>query len=247
MEDSQAQDEAENKLQNFEIESDTVRCTDASALQALMPYVKRLLQQFPEIKEFRNMVYQCETRSCIEQINQSPLDFTPDALNVREFLENEKRQVLHLQMVDGDEWTGLIKIYQVFQKTNSLIEGKYTVLKLERLLTLNMLMDFRTLMLSIKAPNIILMACEANQLLKAETKDMIRTFFETMKQKQFVEISFTTQSEDRMAHFLQNIGRDKSGNGFVTRGVFFGSTEKSWWKNFHFNISATILKQNSNK
>ena len=216
MEDSQAQVQAEYILQNFEIENDKIRCTDASALQALIPYVKRLLQLFPEIKEIRNRVYQCETRSCIEQINQSPLDFNPYALSVREFLENEK-QVLHLQMVDGDEWTGLIKVYQALQKTNCLIEGQYTILKLERLLTLNKLMDFVTLMLSIKTPNIILVACGANQLPKAETKDMIKTFFATMKINPFIKTILTTQSEDKAAHFLQNTGREMLGSGFVTR------------------------------
>ena len=46
-----------NKLKkfskNFEIKNDKIHCTDASALQALIPYVKRLLQVYPEIKEFK--------------------------------------------------------------------------------------------------------------------------------------------------------------------------------------------------
>jgi hypothetical protein len=51
MEDSQAQEQAEKMLQGFEIAKDKIRCTDASTLQALVAYVKRLLQLFPEIKE----------------------------------------------------------------------------------------------------------------------------------------------------------------------------------------------------
>jgi len=51
MVDNQAQEEAEKILQSFEIKNQTIRCTDAAALQALIPYVKRLLQLFPEIKE----------------------------------------------------------------------------------------------------------------------------------------------------------------------------------------------------
>jgi hypothetical protein len=68
MADSQAQAVAEKILQNFEIESDTVRCKDAIELQNLISYVKLLLQLFPQIKEFRDMVYHCETRSCIEVV-----------------------------------------------------------------------------------------------------------------------------------------------------------------------------------
>jgi ankyrin repeat protein len=212
-----AQEQAEKLLQNFEIENDTIRCTDARALQDLIPYVKRLLQLFPGIKEFRNRVYQCETSRCIELMKQSQLDFNPDALSVSEFLANKQQQVLQVETVVGDEWTGLMKVYEVLQETGCLIEGPYTILKLERLLTVNMLMDFRTLVQSIKAPYLILVTCEANQLLKAETKDMTRTVFETMKQNPFIKIILTTRSEDRSAHFLQHITREIFGNGFGTR------------------------------
>jgi len=227
MEDSQAQDEAEKILQNFEIVNDKIHCTDISALQALIPYVKRLLSLFPQIKEntkrvlssgeIRNRVYQFETRRYVERISQSALDFNSDDLSVREFLESDLQQVLQLQVVDGDEWTGLIKVYQVLQKANCLMEGQYTVLNLERLLTLNKLMNFRTLMLSSKAPYLILVACETNQLLKEETKDLIRTLFETMKTKTFIKVILTTRSEDRVANFLQKLGREIFGNGFVKR------------------------------
>jgi ankyrin repeat protein len=217
MNDNQAQEDAEKILQGFEIEKDKIRCTDPNALQTLAPYVKRLLQLFPKLKEIRNKVYQCETSNCIEQMKQSPLDFNPDALSVRDFLEDEQQQVLQVHMIDCDEWTGLMKVYQVLQNTNSLIEGQYTVLKLDRLLTLNMLMDFRTSMQSIKAPHLILVACEINQLLKAETKYMMRTFFETMKQIPFIKTILTTRAEDIASHFLRHVGGEIFGNGFVTR------------------------------
>jgi hypothetical protein len=212
--DIKAQEEAEKTLQSFTIEEDTIICRDHSALQVLVPYVKRLLQLFPAMKDIRNRFYQCETNSCIGQMKQSPLDFNTDALNVKAFLENEG-QVLQLQMVDGDEWTGLVKVYQVLQKNNFLIEGQYTVLKLERFL--HKLMDFRTLMQSIKAPYLMLVACETNQLLKPETEGMIRTLFQTMKQKPFIKIILTTRSEERVNCFLQEMDRNIFGNGLVTR------------------------------
>jgi len=97
------------------------------------------------------------------------------------------------------------------------MEGQYTLLKLESLLTLNKLMDFTTLKQSIEASHLILVACEANQLLKAETIDMIRIIFETVKRKPFIKIILTSRREDRALYFLQNIGREIFGNGFVTR------------------------------
>jgi hypothetical protein len=50
IDDNQAQEKSEKTLQNFDIGKDTLCCTDASALQALIPYVKRLLQLLPEKK-----------------------------------------------------------------------------------------------------------------------------------------------------------------------------------------------------
>jgi hypothetical protein len=139
LEHSQGQEDAEKMLQNFEIENDTIHCTDASELQTLVSYVKRLLQLFPRIKEntkrallsdgVRNRVYQFETRRYVERISQSPLEFNSDALPLREYLESEQQKVLHLQMDKGDEWTGLIKVYQVLQKTGCVSEGQYAVLK----------------------------------------------------------------------------------------------------------------------
>ena len=70
---NQAQEDAEKILQCFEIESGTIRCTDASALRTLIPYVKKLIQMFPQIKEntkcalssdeVRHRVYQFEKKA----------------------------------------------------------------------------------------------------------------------------------------------------------------------------------------
>jgi len=93
-------------LQNFEVENDKIRFRDASALRALIPYVKRLLQLFPEIKVFRNLVYHCETFSCIEQMNQSTLDFNLDALSIREFLENKQQKFCRSRLLMGTNGQG---------------------------------------------------------------------------------------------------------------------------------------------
>jgi len=95
MEDEQAQENTEEILKSFEIANDKISCTDASALQAPIPYVKRLLQLFPGIKESRTSdfssdedrkrVYQNETRLYIERVSQSPLEFKGNDLSLRDF------------------------------------------------------------------------------------------------------------------------------------------------------------------
>jgi len=152
MEDKQAQEQAEKLFQEFEIESDTIRCTNANELQALIPYVKRLLELFPQLGEntegvltqqqISNNVYQCITKRYVETLHQSPTDINkPDDSNLRHFLNSGEQEVLQLRIVDGDAWAGLIKVYQVLEKTPSindrLSEGNYTILTLEHLLLVN--------------------------------------------------------------------------------------------------------------
>jgi hypothetical protein len=72
-------------------------------------------------------------------------------------------------MVKGDEWTGLIMVYQVLETAGCLSEGQYTILKLKCLLTENQLMDLSKLMQSTVIPYLLLTASEDNQLLDEET------------------------------------------------------------------------------
>jgi len=186
-----------------------------------------LLQLFPEIKEktkhalstdeVRNRVYQFETRLYVERISQSPLEFNSETSRIRELLESEEQKILHLRMVKVDEWSGLFRIYQVLQKTGGLIKGRYTVLKLKRLLEVNKLMDLSKLMHSTVTPHLLLIACEDKQQLDEETKDVIRTPFDTIKQKQNIKIIFITPSGGSVVVFLHHMGRRITGNGFVRR------------------------------
>jgi ankyrin repeat protein len=231
MADKQAQEQAEKLLQGFEIENDRVRCTDASELQALIPYVKRLLELFPQLGEntngvltpqqIRNNVYQFVTNRYVETLRQSPLDFKPDALSLRDFLNSDELRVLQLRIADGDAWTGLIKVYQVLEKTPSmtdrLSQGRYTILTLEHLLHFNQLVNLNTLMESTTAPHLLMMSCETNQLLNVETEQILRSLFNALSQKESVKIILTTQSEHDTVTFLQGIAKETVSDGFVTR------------------------------
>jgi ankyrin repeat protein len=250
LENNQAKEHAKNILQSFEIGNNTVRCTDASPLQALIPYVKRLLQLFPETKEetklalssdgVRNRVYLFETRRYVERISRSPLEFSSDSLSFREFVQSDKQKVLHLQMVKGDEWTGLVKVQQVLQKTGCVSEGQYIVLKLERLLTLNQFMDLSKLMQSTVTPFLLLIACEDKKELDEETKDVIRTLFDTTKHKQNIKMIFITQSGESIVKFLHYLGSKLSGNEFVRR------SEELTWSGLTTNSQEKLLEKSVN-
>ena len=189
--------------------------------------MKRLLQLFPQIKdgtkralscdEVRKRVYQFETRRYVERISQSPLEFNSDSSSLREFLENAQQKVLHLQVFKREERTGLIKAYQVIQKTGCVTEVQYTILKMKRLLKVYQLMDFTKLMQSTVTPHLLLMACEANQKLHEEKKDVIRTLFDTIKQKPNIKIIIITPSEGSTVAFLHHTGRRTSGIGSVRK------------------------------
>jgi len=247
IEDSRAQEDAKKILQSFEIGSDKIRCTDAVALQTLIAYVKRLLQLFPQVQEdvkiafsshdIRNKVYEFETTHSLEKIKQSPLDFNPDALSLGDFIRSDQQQVLQLQIVDVDEWSGLIKVYQVLEKTGCLSEGQYTVLKLKRLLAMNHLIDLSTLMLSTETSHLILMACEDNQLLSDEAQGMIRNLFKTLKEKPNIKTILSARSEGTTLRSLQQIGMDIFGKAFVTRD------EQLTWSDITSSFQEKLLKK----
>jgi hypothetical protein len=175
----------------------TIRCTDASTLQALIPYLKWLLQLFPQIKEntkralssdeIRNNIHQLQTRSYLEQIKQSPFKFKLDDLSLTGFLRSDQIQVLQVQMVDGEERTGLIKIYQVLQETSLFSKYQYNILTLKPSITVKEFMDLNTLMLSTVTPYILLLVCEDTQVLNDEAGDMLRETFSTIKERPFIK------------------------------------------------------------
>jgi hypothetical protein len=96
---AEAEKEAQRKLQNFDLDYESVRCADASTLHALIPYVKRLVRLYPHIKErvkdklssshIRNTVCEYETLLSVTNIDQITLYFNPGALGLREFLDSD--------------------------------------------------------------------------------------------------------------------------------------------------------------
>jgi hypothetical protein len=247
MEDNQAQDYAVKMLQNFEIEEDKIRRTDDGKLEALILYVRRLLELFPKIKEntkrafssdeVRKSVHQFETTRYVKRISRSPLEFNCDVSSFREFIESEEQKVLHLQIDKGDERTGLIKIHQVLQKNGCLIEGQYTVLKLECLITLNQMMDFSKLMQSTVTSYLLLIACEDNQQFDEETKDVIRTLFDTIKQKPNIKMIFITRLGGSNSAFLHHISRKITGRGLVRK------VEELSWSDLNTSSQEKLLEK----
>jgi hypothetical protein len=126
-------------------------------------------------------------------------------------------------MVDGDAWTGLNKVYQVLEKTpsmnNRLSEGHYTVLTLQHWLLVDRMFNLNTLLKSTTAPHLLMMSCDTNQLLNVETEKILRSLFNTLRQKQSVKIILTTQTEVDTVTFLRDIAKETLSNGFVTRDV----------------------------
>jgi hypothetical protein len=114
-------------------------------------------------------------------------------------------------MADGEEWTGLIKLYKVLQKTPSmtdrLSEGlKYTVLTYS---TCYFSIDgeFEYLLQSTTALPLLMVFCETNQLLNVETKQIFESIFNSLKNNQPVKIILNTQSENDTVNLLLDIAK----------------------------------------
>jgi hypothetical protein len=142
-----------------------------------------------------------------------------------------------LKLVEGEEWTGLIKVHQVLQQTGCLSEGQYTVLKLKSLLKEQQMMDINTLMKSTETPHLLLMACEYNRSLDEDTKDVIQTILDTINQKPNIKTIFTTRSEGDIFDFLHHIGRRVFGKGFVSRD------EQLTWSDLNSTSQEKLLEK----
>jgi hypothetical protein len=126
---TEAEKEVEQNLQNIElVDNERICCPNINKLYALIPYVKRLVQLFPDIKkkmkdkllssEIINKVCQDETQRHVKQIHPNTLYFNEDALGLKKFLESYQ-QIEQLHMIDGDAWRGIPQIYWVLQNTSS--------------------------------------------------------------------------------------------------------------------------------
>jgi len=242
--------EADQKLQNFEFENERIRCPNTSTLHALIPYVKRLVRFFPQIKDkvkdqlssaqIRIRVYQQETQRYVKKIDQSVLDFKPGSLGLRDFLTSDQ-QIWLLRMIDGDAWTGLTKVYRVLQNTSCTpsysSESHYTLLKLKRLLTVNRMINLNALLKSMETPHLLMIACEKNQPVNDEQRDMFKELFSILNQKNTLKIILTTLSDDTTADFIQEIGKETLSEGFIK------TEEQLNWSNLTDSSQTAILEK----
>ena len=111
MNDAEAENETEHNLKNFKLDNESVRCSDTSTLQSMIPCVSRLVGLSPHIREkvnyqlsslrIRNKVYQYETQRYVSKNEESALDFSPSTFCVKEFLASDQ-QIWQLRMTDAD-------------------------------------------------------------------------------------------------------------------------------------------------
>jgi hypothetical protein len=250
MNNAEATNEAKQKLQNFELGDESVRCPDASTLHALIPYVKRLVRLFPHIKEhikatlsspqLISRVYQHETQRYVENIHQSTLNFNPGALGLRKFLTSDK-QIWLLRITDGDAWTGLREVYWVLQKTsrtpNYSSEGHYTILELEHLLTVNRLIKLNALLIPMEIPHLLMIACGTNQTINDELKNMFQGLFSILKQRNTIKVILISHSNDVTAAHIQKIATE-------TLGLRFNTTDKQLtWSDLTASSQTQILEE----
>jgi len=247
---SEDKEQVEQNLRNFELGNESFHCPDATKLQALIPFVKRLIRLFPLIKEnvkvklssvqIRNRVYQHETQRYVAKIRQSPLDFNPETLDLKEFLTSDQ-QVWHLRMVDGDAWTGMTKVYRVLQKIsctpNYSSDDHYTVMKLKRLLTVNRLINLRELVASMDTQHLIMIMCDTSQTVNDELRDMFTELFSILKQNNTMKIILTTQLGSSTDAFLQKIATETQGEGFIT------TDEQLTWSDLTENSQRNMLEK----
>jgi hypothetical protein len=167
--------------------------------------------------QIRSRVYQRETVRYIDKINESPVDFKPGTLGLTQFLTSDQ-QIWELRMTDADAWTGLTKVYRVFQKTcctDNFVSGDdCTVLKLKRLLTVNRMINLNTLLASMEIPHLLMIAREITESVN-ELRLIFKQLFNTLKENTTMKIILTTSGET-IADFRQQIATEALGEGSKT-------------------------------
>jgi hypothetical protein len=221
----EAAKQGEEMLRNFELDKDSVRCPDANTLNALIPYVKRLVRLFPHLKwkvkeklssfQIRNQVYQNETRRNVEKITQNELEFKPGALGLKDFLDSD-RQFCQLRTTGRDVLTVLSEVFWVLQNISSnhtySSEGHYTILEIERLLTLNRMTNLNALLAEMETPHLLMIAWGTDHTVNGELRDMFSELFNILKKKKTMKVFLTTQSDERTIRFLKQIASQTLGN-----------------------------------
>jgi hypothetical protein len=124
-------------------------------------------------------------------------------------------------MFDGDAWTGLIKVYRIFENTswstNILREGKCTIRTLDRFLTVNKIMDFSTFMTATETSYLLMISWESHHLCNDETQQVFQKLFNTVQGKPFIKIILATQSEHASVEFLQKMATTTLTSMFISR------------------------------
>jgi hypothetical protein len=247
---AEAEKEAEQKLQNFEIDNERIICPDASTLHKLIPYLKRLVRLFPQIKDKekdqlslfhkKNTFYRYESQRYLSKIRQRAIHLKTGVVGVREFLASDK-QIWQLRMIDGDAWTGIAKIYRALQNmtytSNSFSEGHYIILKLKRLLAIRRMTNLTALLASMETHNLLMMECGTNQTVNDELRETFRELFNILKQKKSMKIILTTQSEQSTSDFIQQIATETLGEEFIT------TDEQLIWSDLTDNSKREMLEK----
>jgi hypothetical protein len=91
-----------------------------------------------------------------------------------------------------------MKVHQLLEntlsKTDRLSKGHYNILTLDHLILVNQLVNLNTFLQSTTAPHFLTISCDTNQLFNVETKQILKNLFNTLREKQSVEFTLTTQS-----------------------------------------------------
>jgi len=220
-----AQEDAQNLLKTFEIKfqySKIIECKSAEELQKLIPYVKRLLQFFPDVKTkteeasshfgiFRKY-YQHESEQYLTKIEETILVFNEknDALNLKlkGFLKDTQKQVWQL-IVKGDTRIGLTKLYELYKKIESKGAAEndqhYSVLKLKQLLEANRRFNLKKFFQFEEIDHHLLMVeCKPSSIDFEIVKGTFQNVFSVLKSKSKIKIILVTQDND-LAKLFENV------------------------------------------
>ncbi|MEW9810212.1 MAG: ankyrin repeat domain-containing protein (plasmid) [Candidatus Symbiodolus clandestinus] len=202
---------SQERLQNFAITEDSIRCSTVTDLRKMIPYVKSLLRLFPDVSTKTaemlsssgvvKQVYQMETENYLREIDQTPLDFEVDSLGLEQFLNNPQQKIWH-QIVNQDTSLALTWTYKIFEKikqqTSFADRQQYTLLKLKRLLAIQQMADVQRLFDDSK--HLLIIECKT---LDVSAQALLTTLLSTVKKQQNVKLILITHRNQEAVRWIQ--------------------------------------------
>ncbi|WP_375316602.1 ankyrin repeat domain-containing protein [Wolbachia endosymbiont (group A) of Colletes cunicularius] len=204
-------------LKDCEVENGIVRVRTQN-LQEFIPYIKRMLHLFPEMKQkvagayyklpsnIHNKLYQLISSSYLNLIKGS-LDFGRDNFGFKAFLEDNNLKILHT--VQSCTSLGATRVYKTFNlvRNDYRDEKHHAFLNLDRVFYLGGEI-FISFLKKIDYKYLLIIECDEvlndkDDMLNSKIKGFLKELFKVLKENHNIKVILVTERDSKLSSFVR--------------------------------------------